>query len=73
MKCKKGYKKKLGMCMKINKKGTKKKKSKWKILLVIFAVATLIDLFVPDPLPFVDEIALIFLTLLSLYKTTISK
>jgi hypothetical protein len=54
-----------------------KKKNFWKRInykiwmgaLVFFGIATVIDLVVPDPLPFVDEIVLIAITLFSGYKT----
>jgi hypothetical protein len=46
------------------------KKHNWKILFLIFLLATIIDIFVPDPLPFVDEIALMTGTIYSLWRTT---
>lgn len=44
---------------------------KWIIITAILLIALLIDLFVIDPLPFVDEIALIIMSataLLRIYK-----
>ena len=68
MKCKSGYKKSGNKCARISNSSKKKSKSRWGIILLIIAIATVIDLFVPDPVPFIDEIALIFVTLFSLYK-----
>lgn len=44
------------------------KKSSWKAMTVIFALAFIIDLFIPDPLPFIDETILIAASIYSLYK-----
>ena len=46
----------------------KKSKFKWIILGFVFFVAFLIDLFIPDPLPFIEEIVLIMLAIISGYK-----
>lgn len=45
------------------------KRKKWLIISGILILATIIDLFVPDPLPIVDEFLLIFFSLFSFYKT----
>ncbi|MBA7649822.1 hypothetical protein ES703_57621 [subsurface metagenome] len=47
----------------------KKKKTNWFILAVILGIAFIIDLFVVDPIPFVDELILIFGTIFSFYKS----
>lgn len=45
------------------------KKKNWMIIAVILLVATIIDIFVPDPVPFVDEILLVFFSIFSFYKS----
>jgi hypothetical protein len=45
------------------------KKQNWKLLAVVLLIATIIDLFVPDPLPFVDEIILIASSIISFDKS----
>lgn len=40
----------------------------WIVAAVIFGIAALIDIFVPDPVPFVDEIILIGGTMMTAYK-----
>ncbi|MBU0958217.1 MAG: hypothetical protein KKF56_05405 [Nanoarchaeota archaeon] len=47
------------------------KNKKWLIALIILAIATIIDLFVVDPVPFVDEVLLIAGTIFVGYKTLI--
>jgi hypothetical protein len=47
----------------------KTKHKVWLLALLFFGVATLIDLIIPDPLPIVDEVVLIAITLFSGYKT----
>lgn len=44
------------------------KKKSWKKIFLVLLIATIIDLFIPDPLPFIDEIALISTTIYSLTK-----
>lgn len=44
------------------------RKVNWIITLGILLIATIVDLFVPDPLPFVDEILLISLSIFSFIK-----
>jgi len=45
------------------------KRSKWLSIAIILAIAFVIDVFIPDPLPFVDEVLLMFASLFSLYKS----
>ena len=35
------------------------KKVGWILITIILLIATVIDIFIPDPLPFVDEVLLI--------------
>jgi len=46
----------------------KRKKKIWSIVFIIILTATIIDLIIPDPLPFVDEVILIATTLFSFVK-----
>ncbi len=45
-----------------------KRIKKWLIIFFVFAVITIIDIFVPDPVPLIDEIIFIVATVLSLTK-----
>ena len=49
------------------------KKKVWLTLAIILGIATVIDLFVPDPVPFVDEVILIALTIWTAFKTITGK
>ena len=44
------------------------KKENWLITSKVLLIATLFNIFIADPLPFVDEIVLITLSLFSLIK-----
>ncbi|MEK7179960.1 MAG: hypothetical protein AAB706_00630 [Patescibacteria group bacterium] len=44
------------------------KKSNWLITFEVLLIATLFDIFIADPLPFVDEILLIALSIFSFIK-----
>lgn len=43
-------------------------KAFWNTLLAIVFIALIIDLIVPDPLPFVDEVVLIALNIFTVIK-----
>lgn len=45
------------------------KKKKWGKILIILIIATVIDLLVPDPVPFIDEVLLIVGTIFAFIKT----
>jgi hypothetical protein len=59
--CKKGYKQENGRCV--------KKTNIWKNIFIILGIATLLDLRIPDPLPYIDETLLIGCSLVSLYES----
>ena len=46
----------------------KPKHKKWVTIMIIIGIATAIDLLVPDPLPLLDEIALIAAWLFAMKK-----
>ena len=58
------------MAKKKKRQSRKKKSNKtpWVIGGVVLGIAALIDIFVPDPLVFVDEVILIAGTLFTAYK-----
>lgn len=47
----------------------KKDKATWIVVTMIFAILFLIDLLIPDPLPFIDEILLFLATIITGVRT----
>lgn len=51
---------------KLNKK---QKQRTWLVVTVILVLATAIDIIIPDPILFIDEILLVFLSIFGAYQT----
>jgi hypothetical protein len=73
MKCKIGLKNKGRKCAKKKAGAFLKKHNFWAVIFTVLIIATIIDLVVPDPLPFVDEILLIFGSIFTFYKSVGSR